>query len=105
MSLETAPKVIEILLAEDNPGDVRVIREAFKKGEIRPHINRVPDGEAALAFLRHEGDYEDAVRPDLILLDLNMPRKDGRQLLSEIKNDPDIDCIPCIVLTSSEAEQ
>jgi two-component system, chemotaxis family, response regulator Rcp1 len=98
-------KPIEILLAEDNPGDVRLTREAFKRGGIRTNLTVAGNGEEALAFLRRHGKYTDATRPDLILLDLNMPRKDGRAVLAEIKKDPSLDCIPVIVLTSSDAEE
>jgi chemotaxis family two-component system response regulator Rcp1 len=97
-------KPVEILLAEDNPGDVRLTQEAFKRAKVRTHLNLASDGESALAFLRRKGEYSKAVRPDLIILDLNMPGKDGREVLKEVKKDPALDCIPVIVLTSSAAE-
>jgi chemotaxis family two-component system response regulator Rcp1 len=96
---------IEILLVEDNPADVRLTIKAFQMGKLRNKLYSVEDGEQALAFLRREGPYSDAQRPDLILLDLNMPNMDGREVLAEIKNDPDLLTIPVIVLTTSEAEQ
>jgi CheY-like chemotaxis protein len=100
-----SPKQIEILLVEDNPGDVRLTIEAMKDGRVMNRINVAEDGVEALAFLRREGKYSEAPRPDLILLDLNLPRKDGRQVLSEIKADPCLKSIPVVVLTTSEAEQ
>lgn len=96
---------VEILLVEDNPGDVRLTREALKEGKVRNNLYNAPDGVEALRFLRREGEHAGAVRPDLILLDLNLPRKDGREVLEEIKADPDLRHIPVVVLTSSEAEQ
>jgi two-component system, chemotaxis family, response regulator Rcp1 len=96
---------IEVLLVEDNPGDVRLTKEALREGKVRNNLHVAPDGLEALAFLRREGPYEDAVRPDLILLDLNLPRKDGREVLSEIKRDDTLRHIPVVVLTSSQAEQ
>lgn len=99
------PKAVEILLGEDNPGDVRLTKEAFSRGQFRANLNVAPNGEAVLAFLRRQAPYADAARPDLILLDLNMPRKDGRAVLAEIKGDPKLDCIPVVVLTSSAAEE
>lgn len=96
---------IEILLVEDSPGDVRLTREALRKGKIRNTLNVVTDGVEAMAFLRREGDYADASRPDLMLLDLNMPRKNGREVLAEIKADDDLRRIPVVVLTVSRAER
>lgn len=96
---------VEILLVEDNPGDVRLTREALKEGKVRNNLYNAPDGVEALRFLRREGEHAGAVCPDLILLDLNLPRKDGREVLEEIKADPDLRHIPVVVLTSSEAEQ
>lgn len=96
---------VEILLVEDNPGDVRLTLEALKEGRIKNTLHVVSDGVEALAFLRREGEYADAACPDLILLDLNMPRKDGREVLAEIKNDPQLKSIPVVVLTTSEAER
>ncbi|MFQ5979961.1 MAG: response regulator [Candidatus Heimdallarchaeota archaeon] len=95
----------EILLVEDNPGDVRLTDKALEKGKILYKLHVVEDGVEAMAFLRQEGKYADVPRPDIILLDLNMPRKDGREVLEELKNDSDLRCIPVIVLTSSSAEE
>jgi CheY-like chemotaxis protein len=96
---------IEVLLVEDNPGDVRLTREALKEGKVHNNLHVAPDGVEALAFLRREGRYADAVRPDLILLDLNLPRKSGREVLEEVKGDPALRNIPVVILTSSQAEQ
>ncbi|MDY6960084.1 MAG: response regulator, partial [Halobacteriota archaeon] len=90
---------------EDNPGDVRLTQEAFKEGRIKNNLNVVGDGIEALEFLRNEGEYADAPRPDLVLLDLNMPRKGGREVLEEMKADDDLKSIPVVILTTSEAEQ
>ncbi len=96
---------IEILLIEDNPGDVRLILEIFKESEVDNQIAIVKDGVEAIAYLRQLGDYANVKRPDLIFLDLNLPRKDGRAVLKEIKGDPTLRAIPVIVLTSSDAEE
>ena len=96
---------VEILLVEDNAGDVRLTREAFKEGRGRNNLYVVTDGVDAMAFLRREGPYATMPHPDLILLDLNLPRKDGRQVLAEIKQDPDLKRIPVVVLTTSQAEE
>ena len=96
---------VEILLVEDNPGDVRLTREALKEGRLLNHINVVNDGIEAMAFLRREGKYVDAVAPELILLDLNLPKKDGREVLAEIKADPKLRRIPVVILTTSSAEE
>ena len=96
---------VEILLVEDSLGDVRLTREAFKEGKLANNLHVVQDGEAALLFLRREGTYKDAVRPDLILLDLNLPKKDGREVLAAIKADDNLKRIPVVVLTTSKAEQ
>lgn len=96
---------VEILLVEDNPGDVRLTLEGLKEGKVNNNLHVVEDGVEAMAFLRREGKYADAVRPDLILLDLNLPRKDGREVLAEIKVDKDLRRIPVVVLTTSKAEQ
>ena len=96
---------VNILLVEDNPGDVLLTQEAFREGRYLPNLSVVEDGEEALIFLRRQGIYKDAFRPDLILLDLNLPRKDGRELLAEVKEDLDLRYIPIIVLTTSNAEQ
>ncbi len=98
-------KPVEILLIEDNPGDARLAQEALKEGKIDNPISVVEDGVEAMVFLRREGKYRGAPRPDLILLDLNLPRVDGRQVLAEIKPDPDLGRIPVVILTSSNAEQ
>ena len=95
----------EILLVEDNPGDVVLTREAFREGRLAHRLSTVEDGEEAMRFLRREGKYHDAPRPDVILLDLNLPKKDGRELLAEVKDDPSLRYIPIIVLTTSDAEQ
>ncbi len=94
----------EILLVEDNPGDVRLTREAFCEGVVVKNLHVVGDGVEALSFLRREGQFKDSPRPDLILLDLNLPKKDGRQLLGEIKADPSLRKIPVLVLTTSQSE-
>jgi CheY-like chemotaxis protein len=96
---------IEILLVEDNPADVRLTQEALKEEKIHNNLSVVNDGVEALAFLRREGRYANAVRPDLILLDLNLPRKDGREVLAEIKQDEKLKAIPVVVLTVSDAER
>lgn len=96
---------IEVLLVEDNPGDVRLTREALKEGKVFNNLSVAKDGEEALAFLRREGEFADAPRPDVILLDLNLPRKDGREVLEAIKSDPSLRTIPVVILTSSEAER
>jgi len=98
-------KPVEVLLVEDNPGDVRLTLEALKEGKVNNHLSVVEDGVEALAFLRREGKYADASRPDLILLDLNLPKKDGREVLAEIKTDEDLKRIPVVVLTTSKAEE
>jgi len=95
----------EFLLVEDNPGDVRLTREALKECKLRNNLSVVGDGVEALAYLRREGKYAEATRPDVILLDLNLPRKGGREVLAEIKADPVLRRIPVVVITSSEAEQ
>lgn len=96
---------IEILLVEDNPGDVRLTIEGLKEGKVRNNLHVARDGVEALEFLRRQGPFANAVRPDLILLDLNLPRKDGREVLSDIKRDPALMTIPVVVLTTSRAEQ
>ncbi len=95
----------EILLVEDNPGDVLLTKEAFREGNYFPNLSVVEDGEEALLFLRKQGKHKHAPRPDIILLDLNLPKKDGRELLAEVKQDVDLRHIPVIVLTTSSAEQ
>ena len=96
---------IEILLIEDNPGDVRLTREALRDGKVINKLSVVSDGVEALDYLRKKGRYAGATRPDVILLDLNLPRKDGREVLAEIKADPDLKRIPVVVVTSSRAEE
>ncbi len=96
---------VQILLVEDNDGDVRLTKEALKEGKVRNRMNVAKDGVEALAFLRREGEHHDAPRPDLILLDLNLPRKDGREVLEEIKNDDILKRIPVVVLTTSKADE
>lgn len=98
-------KPIDILLVEDNPGDVRLTIEALKDVKLLNRMNVAQDGVEALAFLRHEGKYAKSPHPDLILLDLNLPKKDGREVLEEIKQDPDLKRIPVVVLTTSQAER
>ncbi len=98
-------KPVEILLVEDNPGDVRLTQEALNDGKVRNNMHVAEDGVEAVAFLRREGKYADAPRPDLILLDLNLPKKDGREVLADIKTDEDLKRIPVVVLTTSKAEQ
>ncbi len=98
-------RAVEILLVEDNPADVRLTIEVFKDSRITNHISVVTDGEEALAFLRKKGKYVDEPRPDLVLLDLNLPKKDGREVLGEIKAAPELKTIPVIVLTTSDADQ
>jgi CheY-like chemotaxis protein len=105
MKFEEQGRPIEILLVEDNPGDVRLTIEALKEGKVRNNLAVAKDGVEALAFLRRQGSYTDANRPDLILLDLNLPRKDGREVLAEIKEDPALRRIPVVVLTTSKAEE
>lgn len=95
---------IEILLVEDTPGDVRLTQEALREGKVKNNLHVARDGVEALAFLRREGIHKDAVRPDLVLLDLNLPRKDGREVLAEIKADPALKMLPVVVLTTSSAE-
>jgi CheY-like chemotaxis protein len=97
--------MIRILLVEDDPGDVLITREAFAENKVRNELSVVSDGESALAFLRREGEFASAPRPDLILLDLNLPRKDGHEVLSEIKSDTDLQRIPVVILTTSDAEE
>jgi CheY-like chemotaxis protein len=96
---------IEVLLVEDDPGDVLMTQEAFEDHKVRNNLTVVSDGAEALAYLRREGKYADAVRPDLILLDLNLPRRDGREVLAEIKKDPELGRIPVVVLTTSAADE
>lgn len=92
-------------MVEDNPGDVRLTVEALKENKLHNNLHVVGDGEEAMVFLRRESEYADVPRPDLILLDLNMPKKDGRETLAEIKEDPDLKRIPVVILTTSQAEE
>ena len=105
MTSTDSTKPIEILLVEDNPGDATLTTETFEHGSLRNNLNVVEDGVEAMAFLRREDTYADAPRPDLILLDLNLPKKDGRQVLQEIKDDENLKTIPVVVLTTSAAEE
>jgi chemotaxis family two-component system response regulator Rcp1 len=107
MTEQAAGRAIEILLVEDNPGDVRLTVEALKEGKVLNRMSVAQDGVEALAFLRRApaGRYAHAPRPDLILLDLNLPRMDGREVLNEIKQDANLRCIPVVILTTSQAEQ
>ncbi len=98
-------RLIEILLVEDNPADVRLTREALKDGKIINNLSIVNDGVEAMAFLHRHGKYNDAPRPDLILLDLNLPKKDGREVLSDIKSDDRLKSIPVVILTISKADE
>ncbi len=99
------PRIVDVLLIEDNPIDVMVTKEAFDKGRLRNHLHAVYDGVEALDFLRRTGSYSNAPRPDLIMLDLNLPKKDGREVLAEIKKDPALRRIPVVILTTSKAEE
>jgi len=103
--METTGRPIEILLVEDNPGDVRLTVEVLKETKVRNTLTVAADGVEALDLLRRKGRYTHAVRPDLILLDLNLPKKDGRQVLAEIKADPVLRSIPVVILTTSKAEE
>jgi two-component system response regulator len=103
-SIGTNAEPIEILLVEDSPGDVRLTREAFKDAKVHMNLHVASDGAEAMAFLRREGDYAKVPRPDLILLDLNLPKKDGREVLGEIKESPTLKSIPVVVLTTSASE-
>ena len=105
MSTQTVGRPIEILLVEDNPGDVRLTQEALKEDKVHNNLHVVGDGMEALAWLRREGKYADSPRPDIILLDLNLPKKDGREVLSDIKTDVELRRIPVVVLTTSRAEE
>lgn len=96
---------IEILLVEDNPGDIRLTQEVLKEGKVQNQLSVVENGVQAISFLKKEGGYKDAPTPDLILLDLNLPKKDGREVLLDIKKDKDLRKIPVVVLTTSQAEE
>ena len=105
MGNDEGGRAAEFLLVEDNPGDVRLTREALSESKLRNNLSVVVDGVEAMAFLRREGAYANAPRPDLIMLDLNLPKKSGREVLAEIKADESLRRIPVVVITSSEAEQ
>lgn len=105
MNVEEISRPIEILLVEDNLADVRLTIEVFKDARVHSHLSVVEDGVEALAFLRHEGKYAHTPRPDIILLDLNLPKKNGLQVLAEIKEDDNLKRIPVIILTTSQAEE
>jgi two-component system, chemotaxis family, response regulator Rcp1 len=105
MTYGIAPQPVEILLVEDNPGDVRLTQEVLKAGKLLTNLAVAKDGVEAMAFLRRERPHEQAARPDLILLDFNLPRKDGREVLAEIRADPNLRRIPVVVLTTSAAER
>ena len=102
MNSQTTGRPIEILLVEDNPGDVRLIVEALRDGKVQNKLHIAKDGMEATAFLHREGEYANALYPDLILLDLNLPKKDGPEVLAEIKEDPALKHIPVVILTSSQ---
>lgn len=105
MSMRSVPETFDILLVEDNPGDARLAQEALKEGRVPSRLKVVVDGVEAMNYLRRESAYGDAPRPHLVLLDLNLPRKDGRQVLAEMKADPELRRIPVVVLTTSQADQ
>ncbi len=105
MSVETVEKHKIIFLVEDNKADIRLIQEALKNSLVPYQVVSIRDGMGAMAYLRREGEYVEALRPDLILLDLNLPKKDGREVLAEIKTDPKLKRIPVIVLTTSKHEE
>ncbi len=98
-------EIIEILMVEDDPGDADLTQELLEEAKVMVNVNVVNDGVKAMAYLRQEGNYTNAKRPDLVLLDLNLPRKDGREVLQEIKNDPTLRTIPVVVLTTSDADE
>jgi two-component system, chemotaxis family, response regulator Rcp1 len=103
-SIGTDAEPIEVLLVEDSPGDVRLTREAFKDAKVHINLNVASDGTEAMAFLRREGKHANVPRPDMILLDLNLPKKDGREVLAEIKEDTTLKSIPVVILTTSASE-
>jgi CheY-like chemotaxis protein len=105
MSVPEHVESIEVLLVEDDPGDVLLIQEAFEDNKVRNRLRTVSDGVEALRFLRREGEFADAPRPDLILLDLNLPRMDGREVLAEVKTDEQLQQIPVVVVTTSKLEE
>jgi CheY-like chemotaxis protein len=103
-SIGTDAAAIDVLLVEDSPGDIRLTREAFKDAKVHINLHVATDGAEAMVFLKREGKYANAPRPDLILLDLNLPKKDGREVLEEIKLDPALKIIPVVILTTSASE-
>ncbi len=105
MNIGQIGKLVEILLAEDNPGDVRLTVEALKDAKMRNNVSVVEDGAEAMTFLLREGKYADVSRPDVILLDLNLPKKNGFEVLAEIKEDSSLKRIPVVILTTSDSEQ
>ena len=105
MDVEVLDRPVDILLVEDNPSDVRLIQEALKDGKLRNRLCVTGDGKEALRFLKNEGEFQDAPHPDLILLDLNLPIMDGREMLAEIKRCPELKRIPVVVLTTSKSEE
>ena len=105
MKVMQTGKQVDILLVEDNPGDVRLTQEALKEAKVMNELSVVSNGEEALSFLRRRGSFSSAPRPDLIMLDLNLPRMDGREVLAQIKADPDLKRIPVVILTTSSAEK
>ena len=104
-SIGTDAEPIEVLLVEDSPGDVRLTREAFKDAKVHINMHVSSDGMQAMAFLKREGEHANAPRPDMILLDLNLPKKDGREVLEEIKESPTLKSIPVVILTTSASEE
>jgi CheY-like chemotaxis protein len=105
VTIGEAERPIEVLLVEDNPGDARLVIEAFRGSEVLHNLHTVGDGEEAMSFLHREGRYADTPLPDIILLDLNLPKKDGREVLAEIKGNPDLRRIPVVIMTISNAEE
>jgi CheY-like chemotaxis protein len=105
MAERDKPRVVDVLLVEDDAGDILMTREAFEHHKLRNKLHVVNDGEQALQFLRREGGYAGAPRPGLILLDLNLPRRDGMEVLAELKDDPELRVIPVVILTTSQAEE
>jgi len=103
--MKTEAQPIDMLLVDDNPGDVRLTQEVLRDSKLINRLCVVTDGEQAMDFLKRRSTYTGAIRPDLVLLDLNLPRKNGREVLSEIKTDPDLKRIPVVILTSSQAEE
>lgn len=105
MADDAQARTVDVLLVEDDPGDVLMTREAFEHHKIRNQLHVVNDGEQAMQFLRRTGEYASAPRPGLILLDLNLPRRDGLEVLAELKGDPDLRVIPVVILTTSQADE